>query len=95
MTGDTDADWVAVELEAGTTYQIEPFWPWHGWMVLADDTVLMLRDSKGGMIAMNDDINSIGTRPDDPANLDSSLKFRPDRGRHLLHRRQQLQQDPG
>ena len=61
MTGDT-ADWVAVELEAGTTYQIglsgrgmsdDP----------AADTVLTLRDSKGGMIAMNDDIKSLGSGP--------------------------------
>ena len=29
MTGDT-ADWVAVELEAGTTYSNQPFRPWHG-----------------------------------------------------------------
>ena len=37
----------------------------------------MLLDSKGGMIATNDDIRSIGT-PDDKANLNSRLMFRPD-----------------
>ena len=77
LDGASDADWVAVELEAGTTYQI-------GLSSRgdegADDTVLVLRDSKGGMIAMNDDIRSIGgpdAGPEDDANLNSSLKFRP------------------
>ena len=74
MTGDT-ADWVAVELEAGTTYQIGLSGRGMGGDE-AKDTVLTLRDSKGGMIDMNDDINSLGT-PDNPANLNSSLKFRP------------------
>ena len=74
LDGPADSDWVAVELEAGTTYTIS----------LtgtddddgADDTVLVLRDSKGGMIAMNDDIRSVGgpsPSPDDDANLNSRL----------------------
>ena len=71
----SDADWVAVELEAGTTYQINLSGRGMG-MAMAEDTVLVLRDSKGGIIDMNDDINSLGT-PDNPANLNSSLKFRP------------------
>ena len=74
----TDADWVAVELEAGTTYQIDlegvDGADGEGG---ADDTILMLLDSKGDVIAMNDDIRSIGT-PDDVADLNSSLKFRPE-----------------
>ena len=74
MTDDT-ADWVAVELEAGTTYQIGLSGRGMGGDE-AKDTVLTLRDSKGGMIDMDDDINSLGT-PDNPANLNSSLKFRP------------------
>ena len=58
----SDADWVAVELEAGTTYEINlsgrPTEGYGG--LMAEDTVLMLLDSKGGMIAMNDDINPSG-----------------------------------
>ena len=77
MTGDPE-DWVAVELEAGTTYQINLSGRGDEWWVLmAEDTVLMLLDSKGGMIATNDDIRSIGT-PDEKANLNSRLMFRPD-----------------
>ena len=44
----------------------------------AEDTVLMLLDSKGGPIDMNDDIRSIGgpdAGPDDDANLNSRLMF--------------------
>ena len=74
MTDDT-ADWVAVELEAGTTYQIGL--SGRGEDNPAADTVLTLRDSKGGMIDMNDDINSLGGGPAGDANLNSSLKFRP------------------
>ena len=72
LDGPSDADWVAVELEAGTTYSISLSGRGDDG---ADDPVLMLLDSKGGMIAMNDDINSVGSE-DDPANLNSRLMFR-------------------
>ena len=81
MTGDTE-DWVAVELEAGTTYQINL--SGRGMVddeARADDTVLMLLDSKGGPIAMNDDIRSVGgpdAGPEDDANLNSRLMFTPE-----------------
>ena len=75
LDGSSDADWVAVELEAGTTYSISLTGvddaDGEGG---ADDTVLMLLDAKGGMIAMNDDINSVGSE-DNPANLNSRLTF--------------------
>ncbi len=69
-----DSDRVAVELEAGTTYRISLTGTGDN---AASDTVLMLRDSKGGMIASNDDINSVGS-PDNPANLNSRLTFSPE-----------------
>ena len=74
LDGPRDSDWVAVDLEAGTTYVItlsargdddDPD--------RAEDTVLVLRDSKGGEIAMNDDIRSVGT-PRDAANLNSQVR---------------------
>ena len=70
LDGPGDSDWVAVELEAGTTYRISLTGTDDD--AGADDTVLVLRDSKGGMIATNDDINSVGS-PDNPANLNSRL----------------------
>ena len=76
LDGPSDADWVAVELEAGTTYQINLSSRGMG-KPMAEDTVLVLRDSKGGMIDMNDDINSLGGGPAGDANLNSSLRFRP------------------
>ena len=74
LDGATDSDWVAVELEAGTTYRISLTGTGDD---AASDTVLMLRDSKGGMIDSNDDINSVGS-PDNPADLNSRLMFRPE-----------------
>ena len=74
LDGSMDSDWVAVELEAGTTYRISLTGTGDN---AASDTVLMLRDSKGGMIASNDDINSVGS-PDNPANLNSRLMFSPE-----------------
>ena len=74
LDGSSDADWVAVELEAGTTYSISLSGRGMDGDE-AEDTVLMLLDSKGGMIAMNDDINSVGSE-DNPANLNSRLMFR-------------------
>ena len=75
LDGPSDADWVAVELEAGTTYEIKLSGRGMG-TAMAEDTVLMLLDSKGGMIAMNDDINSGGAPGD--VDLDSMLRFRPE-----------------
>ena len=79
LDGASDVDSVAVELEAGTTYSISL--SSRGDMGAAD-TVLMLLDSKGGMIDMNDDIRSIGGPDagpdDDAADLNSSLMFRPE-----------------
>ena len=70
LDGSMDSDWVAVELEAGTTYVITLTGAEEDG---AADTVLVLRDSKGGMIAMNDDIRSVGT-PRDAANLNSRVR---------------------
>ena len=73
-----DSDWVAIELEAGTTYVITLSGRGMG-EAMAEDTVLTLRDSKGGMIAMNDDIRSVGgpsPSPDDDANLNSRVRVR-------------------
>ena len=70
LDGPRDSDWVAVELEAGTTYEITLMGAEEDG---AADTVLTLRDSKGGMIAMNDDIRSVGT-PRDAANLNSQVR---------------------
>ena len=76
LDGSMDSDWVAIELEAGTTYRISLSGRGMG-DAMAEDTVLVLRDSKGGMIASNDDINSVGS-PDNPANLNSRLMFSPE-----------------
>ncbi|MDE0512434.1 MAG: pre-peptidase C-terminal domain-containing protein, partial [Gammaproteobacteria bacterium] len=76
LDGSMDSDWVAIELEAGTTYRISLSGRGMG-DAMAEDTVLVLRDSKGGMIANNDDINSVGS-PDNPANLNSRLMFSPE-----------------
>ena len=73
LDGPSDADWVAVELEAGTTYSISLSGRGMGGDE-AEDPVLMLLDSKGGMIAMNDDIKSVGDAQGD-ANLNSMLRF--------------------
>ena len=78
LSDPSDADWVAVELEAGTTYQIDLSGRGMG-MAMAEDTVLMLRDSKGGIIDTNDDINSVGS-DDNPANLNSRLMFTAEEG---------------
>ena len=74
LDGPRDSDWIAIELEAGTTYQITLSGRGMGGDE-AEDTVLTVRDSKGGMIAMNDDIRSVGT-PRDAANLNSSVRVR-------------------
>ena len=75
LSGPADSDWVGIELEAGTTYVINL--SGRGEMGAAADTVLVLRDSKGGMIAMNDDIKSVGDARGD-ANLNSMLRFTPE-----------------
>ena len=75
LSSKTDEDWVAVELEAGTTYRIN----------LTDtegeggsgDTILSLYDSKGGLVDTNDDINPVGSEGN-PANLNSQLMFTPE-----------------
>ena len=72
LSSPADSDWVGVELEAGTTYVINL--SGRGEMGAAADTVLVLRDSKGGMIAMNDDIKSVGDAQG-AANLNSMLRF--------------------
>ena len=74
MTGDT-ADWVAVELEAGTTYSISLSGRGDA-PAKAEDPVLMLLDSKGGMIAMNDDINPSGNDTNDDMGDDTNLNSR-------------------
>ena len=74
LDGPGDSDWIAVELEAGTTYQISLTGSTMADDGGATDTVLVLRDSKGGMIAMNDDINSVGS-PGNDANLNSMLRI--------------------
>ncbi len=72
LDGPGDSDWIAIELEAGTTYVITLMGAEEDG---AADTVLTLRDSKGGMIAMNDDIRSVGT-PRDAADLNSQVMVR-------------------
>ena len=72
LDGSTDSDWVAIELKAGTTYVITLMGAEEDG---AADTVLHLRDSKGGVIAMNDDIRSVGTSRD-AANLNSEVRVR-------------------
>ena len=74
LDGPRDSDWIGIELEAGTTYVITLSARGMG-EAMAEDTVLTVRDSKGGMIAMNDDIRSVGT-PRDAANLNSSVRVR-------------------
>ena len=67
-----DEDWVKVELEAGKTYSITLTGDTGG----VSDPILMLLDSKGGTIAMNDDINPAGSsRPGNATNLNSALRF--------------------
>ena len=73
LSSPADSDWVGIELEAGTTYVINLSGRGTGGAE-AEDTVLILRDAKGGMIAMNDDIKSVGNAQG-PANLNSSLRF--------------------
>ena len=70
--GDTE-DWISIEMEAGTTYTISV----SGTLAASGgetdsgemDTILKLLDSKGGMIAMNDDTED---------GLGSSLMFTPE-----------------
>ena len=68
-----DEDWVKIELKAGMTYVINLTGDTGG----ASDPILKLLDSKGGMIAMNDDINPAGSaRPGNATNLNSALRFK-------------------
>ena len=68
MAGDT-ADWIGIEMEAGTTYTITV----SGTLASAGmgemDTILTLYDDKGGMIDMNDDTKE---------GLGSMLEFTPE-----------------
>ena len=77
LDGRGDHDWVKVELEAGKTYVITLTGDRDDPATTdkdesAEDPVLMLLDSKGGMIAMNDDMGP-GTNA-----LDSRLQFKID-----------------
>ena len=78
----TDEDWIAVELEAGTTYVISLTGSVKEDDGGSDDTVLRIYDSKGGWIATNDDITPAGNdmNPDtiDDTNLNSRLVFMPE-----------------
>ena len=77
----TDDDWVAVELEAGTTYSISLTGSSEAGDGGSEDTVLRLFDSKGGHIATNNDINPSGSdRPGDATNRYSALMFSPEEG---------------
>ena len=62
-------DWISIEMEAGTTYTINVSGTLAGDDGGEMDTILKLLDSKGGMIAMNDDTED---------GLDSSLMFTPE-----------------
>ncbi len=83
MAGDSE-DWISIEMEAGTTYTITvtgtlaasgPMGPTGGNGVAGDmDTILTLLDSKGGMIAMNDD-DAPGEKSISPG---SKLTFTPE-----------------
>ena len=91
VAGDKE-DWVKVELKAGMTYSITltgrkvdlnadgDTADTNEANTHAEDPILKLLDSKGGMIAMNDDINPRGddsnTDTGDDTNLNSRLKFK-------------------
>ena len=92
LSSPADQDWVKIELKAGMTYTITltgvrsdlnndgDTTDDNEADTLAEDPILMLLDSKGGMIAMNDDINPLGddsnTDTGDDTNLNSRLKFK-------------------
>ena len=82
LNGRSDQDWVKIELKAGMTYMITLTGDRDDATTLtvdesAEDPILMLLDSKGGMIAMSDDINPAGSsRPGDATNLNAALRFR-------------------
>ena len=59
MAGDTE-DWIAIELDAGTTYTITVTGTLSSENGGAMDTILALHDSKGGMVDMNDDDSGPG-----------------------------------
>ena len=76
-----DEDWVKIELKAGMTYSITLSGRKSTTAgTEAEDPILMLLDSKGGMIAMSDDINPVGndrnTDTGDDTNLNSALRFK-------------------
>ncbi len=66
--GDTE-DWISIEMEAGTTYTISVSGTLSSDNGGEMDTILKLLDSKGGMIAMNDDTMT---------GLGSKLEFTPE-----------------
>ena len=72
-----DEDWVRIELKAGMTYVITLTGDTgvDGTSDPASDPILKLLDSKGGEIAMNDDILPRGSGNDD-TNLNSRLRFK-------------------
>ena len=99
-----DEDWIVIELTAGNTYTITVA----GRATAEDnadtpanneatasmlhDSVLVLRDSKGGLIRQNDDINAA------KGNLLSQIRFTPGgRQRHaeVLPQRQRQCRQPG
>ena len=69
LDGASDEDWVAVELEAGNTDNITLAGRGDAG---AAETVLKLYDSKGGMIASNDDVDGAA------GDLSSALEFAPE-----------------
>ena len=56
LDGRRDEDWIRVELDGGKTYKFTL--KGDGSDNPADDTILKLLDSKGGMIAQNDDVDA-------------------------------------
>ena len=82
LDGRSDQDWVKIELKAGMTYMITLTGDRDDSTTTdvdesAEDPILMLLDSKGGMIAMSDDINPAGSsRPGDATNLNAALRFK-------------------
>ena len=69
-----DEDWIRIELTAGMVYTISLSSRGENGSA---DTVLKLLDSKGGLVMMNDDINSSGDA-DNPTDLNSELEFTPE-----------------
>ena len=72
LSSKTDEDWIRIELTAGMLYTIKLSGREMGDTTVAEDTVLKLFDSKGGLIDSNDDIDGL------TGNLNSELEFTPE-----------------